>query len=125
MKKDVVLLVDDDPSIRESVSTILEEEGIGVLIARNGQACLEILKKDFQGLILMDIMMDGIDGLDTIQKLMNKKLLQGSIVCMLTAEDVPDKRFDSMNEVVLDYIHKPFEKERLVSVVRHYLSYLK
>ena len=125
MKKEVVLLVDDDPSIRESVSTILEEEGIEVLIAKNGQACLEVLKKGFHGLILMDIQMPGIDGLDTIQNLMDQKLIHGNIICMLTAESSPDERLNPMKEYVLDYIQKPFDKERLVTMVRRYLSYLK
>lgn len=123
--KSTVLIVDDDPTICETVSKILEREGIEVLIAKSGEVCLKILEKGFQGLILMDIMMPGMDGWDTIQKLVNKHLTEGNIICMISGKENPDERMDTLKEFVLDYIRKPFTKDKLILTVKHYLSYLK
>jgi len=119
-----VLVVDDEHFVRYSVRRILEEAGFMVQTASSGTECIEVLQKGFKGLVLMDIVMPGMDGWDTIQAMVNEKLCEGNIICMLTGREVPDAKMDALKEYVLDYITKPFDTVQLVSLVRDYLAYL-
>jgi DNA-binding response OmpR family regulator len=73
----------------------------------------------------MDIVMPGMDGWDTIQRVVDEGLYTGNLVCMLTGQDEPDIKMEHLKEYVLDYIRKPFEAKRLVQICEEYLSYLR
>jgi len=122
--KDTVLVVDDDPMIQMAVRRILESEGLKVTTVDDGKACIREVEKGFEGLILMDIMMPGMNGWDTIQTLVDKSEVKGNILCMLTGDEKPDDRMKLYKEVVLDYIRKPFDPKGLVRLVKEYLAYL-
>jgi CheY-like chemotaxis protein len=124
MMKDSVLVVDDDPMMQMAVRRILEAEGLKVSTADSGEACIREVEKGFEGLILMDIMMPGMNGWDTIQTLVENGRIKGSILCMLTGDEKPDERMKKYKEVVLDYVRKPFDKQGLVRLVKEYLAYL-
>jgi CheY-like chemotaxis protein len=119
-----VLVVDDEPVVQYSVKRILEEAGYTVSQAGSGQECLDLLRKGYKGLILMDIIMPELDGWDTIRIIIDERLNEGNIICMLTGKEVPDLKMDRLKEYVLDYIRKPFENKKLVSVVSYYLNFL-
>lgn len=118
-----VLIVDDDPGILFTVDAILGESGFEVLTANSGQECLEVLQSGYRGLILMDVMMPGLDGWDTIQQITDNQLLEGNIICMLTAVAAPGPKMESLKECVLDYVTKPFDAETLLAVVEECLAY--
>lgn len=119
-----VLLVDDEECIRETVSELLSSEGIDVITAVDAKGCLSLLLGGFRGVILMDVMMPGMDGWATIREIEKAGLLKGNIISMLTAMDVPDERMEGLQEVVIDYITKPFEADYFISVVKKYLVLL-
>jgi DNA-binding NtrC family response regulator len=119
-----VLVVDDEAAVRYSITRILGEAGFNVQTADSGASCLSALRQGFKGLILMDIVMPGMSGWDTIQAILDEHLYEGNILCMLTGKEVPDARMDSFKEYVLDYIIKPFDSGRLVTLVRDYCAYL-
>ncbi len=119
-----VLLVDDEECIRETISELLDSEGIGVLTAFGSDDCLRLLRDGFRGVILMDVMMPGLDGWATIREIEKAGFMQGNIISMLTAMDVPDERMDGLQEVVIDYITKPFEPSDFIAAVRKYLALL-
>lgn len=119
-----VLVVDDEPMVVYSVRRILESAKIEVHAAENGTACLEELRKGFKGLILMDIMMPGMDGWDTIEQIVKEGFAEGNIICMLTGKEEPDAKMEKLKEYVLDYIRKPFDKDQLLAIVGDYLAYL-
>jgi DNA-binding response OmpR family regulator len=121
--KDTVMVVDDDPSVQKMVRAYLESEGLKVIAVENGEACIREASKGFEGLILMDIKMTGMDGWDTIQMLIDKGIVKGNLICMMTA-DLPDDRMKIYKEYVLDYVKKPFDIQKLVKLVKDYLSYL-
>jgi CheY-like chemotaxis protein len=123
MKKSV-LVVDDEPFVLYSVKRVLEDAGIIVIQANSGQECLNILRKGFNGLILMDIAMPEMDGWDTIQKIVDEGLDEGNILCMLTGKEIPDQKMEKLKEHVLDYLTKPFDNKKLVGVVSDYLKLL-
>lgn len=119
-----VMLVDDEECIRETVSELLETEGIPVITAAGAHDCLKQLQDGFRGVILMDVMMPGLDGWATIREIEKAGLLQGNIIAMLTAMDVPDERMEGLQEVVIDYITKPFEPKVFIETVKKYLALL-
>lgn len=119
-----IMVVDDDVFILEVMKELFEPEGIGVVAAESGDACIAELEKGFRGVILMDIMMPRKDGWDTIAEMIDRGLMDGNIVAMLTAKDVPDAELEHLKEHVVDYITKPFEADEIVAVVKGYLDYL-
>ena len=108
-----ILVVDDDKYVRVTVREIFKAEGIEVLTADSGQACLEKLEQGFNGVILMDIMMPGMDGWDTIREIVNQGHSGKSVILMLTAIPAPDSKMEGLQEHVLGYITKPFEREEI------------
>lgn len=120
-----VLIVDDEPLIRETVAKLLACEGIAAVTAESGDACLDLLRKGFRGVILMDVMMPYRSGWQTIREMANESLVAGNIIFMLTSLDEPDEQMEGLQELVFDYITKPFEPSGLVSTVRTYLGCLR
>lgn len=123
-QKPRVMLVDDEESIRETISELLASTGIDIITAADSGECLRHLCSGFRGVILMDVMMPGLDGWATIREIEKAGLLQGNIISMLTAMDVPDARMEGLQEVVIDYITKPFEPPVFLASVRKYLALL-
>jgi CheY-like chemotaxis protein len=122
--KDTVMVVDDDPMVQMTVRRILENAQLKVTTVDNGAACIKEVENGFEGLILMDIMMPGMDGWDTIQTLVDKGLVKGNIICMMTGKETPDDRMKMLKEYILDYIRKPFDQQNFVKLVKEYLSFL-
>ncbi len=122
--KDTVMVVDDDPIAQIAVKRILEPAGLKVTTVDSGEACIREVEKGFNGLILMDIMMPGMDGWDTIQSLVDRGIMKGSIICMLTGKESPDDRMKMLKEYILDYIRKPIDQKKFIRLVKEYLSYL-
>jgi DNA-binding response OmpR family regulator len=112
-----VMIVDDDKAILNTVSLILRRHGCEVVAAAGGRACLDEMRKGFHGVILMDIMMPDLNGWDTIRAILAANLLQGSLVCMLTARATPDPQAAGIEEAVFDYLPKPFDCEALLGLV--------
>jgi len=118
------MVVDDDPSILVSVREVLESVGFEVVTVNSGRGCIEELQKGFRGVILMDIMMPGMDGWDTIKEIVDNNLLEGNLIAILTAKDQPDEKMDKLKEYVIDYLTKPFDSDELIATVDEYFTYL-
>ncbi|PWR75313.1 two-component system response regulator [Methanospirillum stamsii] len=119
-----LMVVDDDEDILFTVHSLFKKRPFPILLAHSGQECLDYLDNGFKGVILMDIMMPGMDGWDTIQNIVDKGQMQDLIISMFTAKDVPDTTLDHLKEYVFDYITKPFEPENLIALVDDYLTML-
>lgn len=119
-----LMVVDDERSICATIRELFRFEGIPVVTASSGNECLARLREGFCGVILMDIMMPGMDGWDTIREIRNSGLHTGNIIVMLTALDAPDERMDGLQELVIDYITKPFSPDEIIANVKNYLRYL-
>lgn len=119
-----VMLVDDEQMIRESVEVFFQSEGIRILTAASGNECLDFLENGFRGVILMDVMMPGMDGWDTIRKIVENDLYEGNIIVMLTALGTPDNNMEGLQEYVADYLTKPFDPDELIEILQYYFSLL-
>lgn len=118
------MIVDDDPSIRETVSILLGLHGYQVIPAPTGRECLDRLRAGFQGVILMDIMMPELDGWATIRAIAAAQLGKHTLICMLTAKAEPGDEGDGLQEHVFDYLPKPFNGNNLIQFVDNAASYL-
>ena len=64
-----ILIVDDESTIRQSLQGVLEDEGYQVSVAESGEQCLEVLRKRAFDLILLDVWLPGVDGLETLERI--------------------------------------------------------
>lgn len=119
-----IMVVDDDEDILFTVRSIFRRHSVRVVVAKSGAECLDHLEKGFKGVILMDIMMPGMDGWDTIKEIVDRGYADDLIISMFTAKDVPDTKMEYLKEYVFDYITKPFEPQELIDVVNEYLDLL-
>lgn len=110
-----VLVVDDDPDIREGIADVLEVSGYTVSMAENGRAALALLRGGpLPALILLDLMMPVMDGWEMLAALRAEPRLAGVPVVILTAMD------QSKVPVAAGYLRKPFDLDDLVSVVERH-----
>lgn len=114
-----VMIVDDNEFIRESVDILFQSAGIPIVAADGGKECLKHLVEGFRGIILMDVMMPGMDGWDTIREVVERGLYDGNIIIMLTAKCEPDAKMEGLQEYVTDYVTKPFNPMELLDSVTH------
>jgi len=115
MNEPTILVVDDEPSIREVVSIYLERAGYHVVVADDGQAALEALEKQPLDLVVLDLMLPEVDGLEITRQLRAK----GDIpIIMLTARREETDRILGLEMGADDYVVKPFSPRELVSRVK-------
>jgi len=116
MKK-TVFVVDDEPDIRESVKTVLEQEGYEVLTAENGEQFLKKMEKSSPDLVLLDIMMPGLATKDILEKL--RGVSKDAKIIFLTVVRLSDDEKRKLLKManIIDYITKPFDLDDLVARV--------
>jgi diguanylate cyclase (GGDEF)-like protein len=115
---DRILVVDDDPEIRDFVKANLEREGFEIEVAGSGPEALELAGERPPALVLLDVMMPGMDGLTTLRHLRNDVPTANVPVVMLTAKPQAAERVKGLDLGADDYITKPFEIDELVARVR-------
>ncbi len=125
-KRDVkILLVDDEPDILEIVGYNLKNEGYQVYTANNGVEALKSAKKITPNLILLDIMMPEMDGIETCEKIRAIKGLENTLIAFLTARNEDYSQVAGFDAGADDYITKPIKPKVLISKVKSLLRRLK
>lgn len=119
-----IMIVDDNEYVRASVEIICSSAQLDLATAASGPECLKHLESGFKGIILMDIMMPGMDGWDTIRQMVDRGLYDGNIIVMLTGMGEPDSKMDGLQEYVSDYMTKPFGPDQLIESLEYYLTLL-
>ncbi|WP_026841419.1 response regulator [Citrifermentans bremense] len=119
-----IMIVDDNEYVRASVEIICSSAQLDLATAASGPECLKHLESGFKGIILMDIMMPGMDGWDTIRAMVDRGLYDGNIVVMLTGMGEPDGKMEGLQEYVSDYMTKPFGPDQLIESLEYYLTLL-
>jgi DNA-binding response OmpR family regulator len=109
----VVLLVDDDPAIRRAVGAGLELEGFSVVAASGGRAALEAVARISPAVVLLDLSMPDLDGLEVLARL--RAGGDQVPVCVLSARDEIDDRVRGLQAGADDYVVKPFALEEVVA----------
>ena len=120
-----ILLVDDEPDILEIVGYNLKNEGYLVYTASNGVEALKSAKKITPNLILLDIMMPEMDGIEACEKIRAIKSLENTLIAFLTARNEDYSQVAGFEAGADDYITKPIKPKVLVSKVKSLLRRLK
>jgi two-component system sensor histidine kinase/response regulator len=113
-----ILVVEDDPSMLEIISFLLEDEGYKIMQANNGQAGLSVLENHLPDLIISDVMMPGMDGFDFYEHVHDRPEWGQIPFIFLTAKGQRTDIRRGMGLGADDYLTKPFEPEELLSAVR-------
>ena len=125
-KKDIkILLVDDEPDILEIVGYNLTSEGYQVFTAKNGLEGVAIAKKKNPHLIILDVMMPEMDGIEACEVIRNTAGLENTIITFLTARGEDYSQVAGFDAGADDYITKPIRPKVLVSKVKALLRRLK
>ena len=111
-----VLVVDDDEGISAALRRALEYEGLRVSLAKDGYAALDEIRRHAPDLVVLDLMLPGLDGLEVCQRLRAER--SGTLVLMLTARDAMADRVRGLDAGADDYLIKPFAYEELLARVR-------
>lgn len=125
MKKTKILVVDDEKDIIELVRYNLEKEGFVVISAIDGEKALELVSKKDPEMIILDLMLPGIDGLDVCRELKRNDQTSSIPVIMLTAKGEESDIVVGLELGADDYITKPFSPRVLVSRVKAVLRRIK
>lgn len=120
-----ILLVDDEPDILEFLGYNLRKEGYDVLTANNGIQALEIAKKEIPHLVILDVMMPEMDGIETCERMNEIADLENTIKVFLTARSEDYSQIAGFNAGADDYISKPVKPKIFISKVKALLRRVK
>lgn len=125
-KKDIrILLVDDEPDILEIVGYNLSSEGYSVITAENGSDAVRLAKENKPQLIIIDVMMPGMDGIEACEEIRKIPSLADTIIAFLTARGEDYSQMAGYDAGADDYITKPIKPKILVSKVKALLRRFK
>ena len=114
-----ILVVDDEPGVRSSVSGVLKDEGFDVDAVGTGEECLERANSDAYDVIVLDIWLPGLDGLTTLQRLRERQI--DSQVVIISGHGNIESAVRAIKMGAFDFIEKPLSLEKTVLVVRNAL----
>ena len=115
-----ILVVDDEPSMLELLEVLLAKEGYKVTCAKNGQDAVSMIKKTVFDLLLCDIRLGDITGIDVLRALREEN--QETVVIMISAYASTEAAVEAMNEGAYDFVPKPFDNEELKKTIKNALS---
>ncbi len=124
-KNTKILLVDDEPDILEIVGYNLAQEGYQIVTAVNGKDAIEKARKEIPSLIIMDVMMPEMDGMEACENIRKIPELNNVIITFLTARNEDYSQVAGFDAGADDYITKPIKPKLLVSKVKALLRRLK
>ncbi len=121
MRKPRVLVVDDEPGIRQSLSGVLEDEGYEAHAVENGETCLELLVNGGYELIFLDIWMPGIDGMETLARVQDIPYTERPVVVMISGHGTIETAVKATKLGAFDFLEKPLSIEKVAVVAKNAL----
>ncbi len=120
MSKARLLIVDDDASVRESLRRVLEYEDYTVIAAENGPRALEVLAERRVDLVLLDVKMPGMDGLEVLERA--RKLRPDLLCIMVSGHGTVQTAVEATKLGAFDFLEKPPDRDRLLLTIRNALQ---
>jgi two-component system sensor histidine kinase ChiS len=117
-----VLIVDDNPDLLKLLFFFLQNRGIDVMVADSGPAALERVSEKIPDIILLDVLMPGMDGFETLQKLKEKTETKDVPVIFMTALSDTVNKLKGFRAGVVDYITKPCQNEEVMARIKTHLT---
>lgn len=116
MKK--ILIVDDEKDILEFLGYNLRKEGYEVIEAKTGDEALQLVKNNTPDLIILDVMMPGIDGIETCQRMREMPKLKDTLIIFLTARNEDFSQIAGLDAGADDYVSKPIKPKVFLSRIK-------
>lgn len=115
-----ILIVDDEPDMCKGLADVIEEEGFKPLIANNGETALEKVREEQPDLVLLDVRLPGMDGVQVLKKI--KEINRFLPVVMVTGYGNIESAVDVIKAGALEYITKPFDNNKIISIINRVLQ---
>ena len=116
---ETICLIDDEPAILNTLSSILEDEGYQVLVAKSGLEALKLVRSEVPDLVILDIWMPEMDGLETLKRLRTQ--FPNILVVMMSGHGSIETAVKSTKLGAYDYLEKPLDLEKVTILVRNAL----
>ncbi len=123
MKPRRILVVDDETGIRQSLSGVLEDEGYAVESVATGEECLERLPEGAFELVLLDIWLSGMDGLDVLSRIQERPFLERPAVVVISGHGNIETAVKATKLGALDFLEKPLSIEKVALAVKNALTH--
>jgi len=122
-KKARILVVDDEAPMREALYDWLKEDGYEVGLAESGKHAIAIVMQKSWDVILLDLKMPGMDGLETLKHLKGKQVDTDAEILMMTAYATVDTAVQAMKEGAFDYLVKPFAPDEIEMQIKKIVAH--
>src|SRR5207248_1425431 len=116
-----ILIVDDEPGIRQSLKGVLEDEGYKASVAESGEACIESLRKRPFDVVLLDVWLPGMDGLETLEKV--REIENAPEVIMISGHGTIETAVKATKLGAYDFLEKPLSIDRVLVVLKNALDH--
>jgi DNA-binding response OmpR family regulator len=117
-----ILLVDDEPGLREAVQAYLEDSGFAVQVASNARDAWQLLEQTTPDLVISDIMMPQVSGYEFLKQMRGDVRFLNLPVVFLTAKGMTKDRIDGYNAGCDAYLSKPFDPDELVAIAENLIA---
>lgn len=122
MKSDIALVIDDSPETLSLLTDSLEESGVSVLVARDGEAALRLVKRITPDVILLDAVMPGLDGFETCRRIKRDRALAHVPVIFMTGLSETESVVEGLRAGGVDYLTKPIAPDELIARIGVHLA---
>ena len=122
MKRPRILIVDDEPGIRQSLAGVLEDEGFQPHSVESGEACLEALGRENYDLVLLDIWLPGMDGLTTLERIEEIPHVDRPAVVVISGHGNIETAVRATKLGAFDFLEKPLTIDKVIVVVKNALQ---
>ena len=119
MKRPRILIVDDEPGIRESLTGVLEDEGYACKSAESGEQCLAALSHSSYDAVLLDVWMEGIDGLETLSRIQEIPFADRPEVVIISGHGTIETAVKATKLGAFDFLEKPLTIEKVLVVLKN------
>lgn len=123
VQKTTIHVIDDEPIILEVLGELLTSEGYEVEISSSGEEALDKYSTQSFGLVLLDLLMPGMDGIEVLKKI--KKIEPHAVIIIITAYPSVESAISAMKMGAFDYIQKPFKHDELLLTVKRAIEHKK
>ena len=122
MKPTQILIVDDEPLIRQSLSGVLEDEGYQTQCVESGEECLELLRRTSVDLVLLDVWLPGMDGLETLSRIQEIPFEDRPTAVIISGHGTIETAVRATKLGAFDFLEKPLTIEKVTVVVKNALQ---
>src|SRR5215471_18648572 len=123
MKKFRILVVDDEPGIRQSLCGVLEDEGYVAYSVESGEACLDELAREACELIFLDVWLPGMDGMEVLSRIQEMAAPDRPVVVMISGHGSIETAVKATKLGAFDFLEKPLSIQKVSVVAKNALDY--